>query len=134
MKKTTTVEQTFCDICGAEEPVKTVNVPAWFMTEQTEGRSCEPYIVNAKLDFCATCLDKAIVMQGYGAQGNNTFHFDKSKSSKLSKYSTNELHKALIKREGVTNMALGVEESVKMEYGSETKTIHGPAHILVNID
>ena len=45
MKKT--VEHFFCDICGKEEKdVKHLNYPVIFQTEQTEGRSVEPYITD----------------------------------------------------------------------------------------
>jgi hypothetical protein len=47
-----------CDICGAEcekLKVKQVNYPVVFYTEQTEGRSCKPYISNQNIDVCNNC-------------------------------------------------------------------------------
>lgn len=57
MKKT--IEKYFCDICGKEEKdVKHICYPVIFQTEQTEGRSVEPYISDTNIDVCPNCCKK----------------------------------------------------------------------------
>ena len=54
-----TIEKYFCDICGKEEKdIKHINYPVIFQTEQTEGRSVEPYISNTNIDVCPNCCKK----------------------------------------------------------------------------
>lgn len=68
------IEITYCDICGAEcETAKRVNYPVVFYTEQTEGRSCKPYISNQNIDVCDNCCEKIIKVSATGAQGYNTY-------------------------------------------------------------
>lgn len=44
-----------------------------YLTEQNEGRPCEPYFVNQKMDLCITCLEKITVIHAKGAQGYNKY-------------------------------------------------------------
>lgn len=68
------IEKFFCDICGAEcKDVKRINYPVVFHTDQTEGRSCEPYISNQNMDVCNDCCLKILKVSGMGAQGCNTY-------------------------------------------------------------
>ena len=66
-----------CDLCKntvtGESELKSLTVPVKFLTEQTEGRACEPYFINQKFDLCKTCLEKVTVVLGQGAQGYNEF-------------------------------------------------------------
>lgn len=74
MKKEITIYT--CDICKSEIPKDTLTVvtyPVRFITEQTEGRPCEPYISPTKLDLCPHCLRKVIKIEACGAQGYNTY-------------------------------------------------------------
>ena len=72
MKKT--IEKIYCDICGAEcENAKQINYPVVFCTEQTEGRSCTPYISNEKIDVCNNCCEQILKVSAWGAQGYNTY-------------------------------------------------------------
>ena len=72
MKKT--IEKFYCDICGAEcEDVKQINYPVVFCTDQTEGRSCEPYISNEKIDVCKNCCKKILKIKATGVQGINSY-------------------------------------------------------------
>ena len=72
MKK---VSETYvCDICKKEElEMQSINYPILFTTEQTEGRSVEPYINQKQIDACKECLAKIIRLQGQGAMGYNTY-------------------------------------------------------------
>ena len=72
MKKT--IEKFYCDICGAEcENVKQINYPVIFHTDQTEGRSCNPYISNQNIDACNNCCEKILKLSAVGAQGYNQY-------------------------------------------------------------
>jgi len=69
-----------CDICKADNvPVREdFLTEAIFTTEQTEGRSCTPYLVHYKLDVCEKCIEKKLkgeVLYGAGAQGYNRYWF-----------------------------------------------------------
>ena len=69
-----TIEKIYCDICGAEcDKVKEINYPVIFHTEQTEGRSCAPYISNTKIDVCTECCKKILKLSATGAQGYNHY-------------------------------------------------------------
>lgn len=74
-----TITITKCDICHTDTNVKPINnIPVTFYTEQTEGRSVEPYLSMVKMDICLRCLDMIIKNQpltGTGAQGNNEYNF-----------------------------------------------------------
>jgi hypothetical protein len=66
-----------CDLCKqvvpSEEHLKNLALPVKFLTEQTEGRACEPYFINQKFDLCGACLEAVSVVLGEGAQGYNRF-------------------------------------------------------------
>ena len=71
------VKHYFCDLCDtevtSEDDLKGVHIPIKFHTEQNEGRPCEPYFVNQKMDLCITCLEKITVIHAKGAQGYNEY-------------------------------------------------------------
>lgn len=72
MKKT--IEKFYCDICGAEcESAKQINYPVIFRTDQTEGRSCNPYISNQNIDVCNNCCEQILKLSAVGAQGYNQY-------------------------------------------------------------
>lgn len=76
MKEEKKITQWYCDVCKKEvEKPNTAVVPVRFLTEQTEGRSCDPYVRNEKLDFCEGCFDKILVLNAVGAQGYNDYSF-----------------------------------------------------------
>lgn len=73
-------EMHFCDICFKEKEIENRVIQVIFTTEQTEGRSCEPYLSPQKIDICKECLDKVLkgnYIWGHGAQGNNSYYFIK---------------------------------------------------------
>lgn len=73
------VKYRVCDIDGCnnrtEESQFKTNVI--FHTDQTEGRSTEPYFSSHVLDICLSCKNKILetkkYIQGHGAQGHNTY-------------------------------------------------------------
>lgn len=68
------IEKCICDVCKNEvEKITTVNYPVIFHTEQTEGRSCSPYISKEKLDLCDECAERVLMLDGWGAQGVNSY-------------------------------------------------------------
>ena len=72
------IEKCICDICKKEvERITTVNYPVIFHTEQTEGRSCSPYISKEKLDLCDECAERVLMLDGWGAQGVNSYDIRK---------------------------------------------------------
>lgn len=72
MKKTTV--QYFCDVCRNEANKLTeIKYPVIFHTEQTEGRSCSPYISTQLLECCDSCINKILRLHGWGAQGDNDY-------------------------------------------------------------
>jgi hypothetical protein len=69
-----------CDIkdCNSEKEVKTVKIQVIFTTEQTEGRSCAPYLSEERFDMCQECENKLLkgnYIFADGAQGYNTYYF-----------------------------------------------------------
>ena len=63
-----------CDICKRKDSTVTpINYPVVFHTEQTEGRSVNPYISQQKIDVCDDCLCTICKLDGYGAQGHNDY-------------------------------------------------------------
>ena len=71
-----------CDIKDCNNPVKKENISKslqiLFVTEQTEGRGCSPYLVNVKLDICESCLGRILSgtpLYGAGAMGFNKYFF-----------------------------------------------------------
>ena len=72
------IEKYICDVCKKEvEKVTEVNYPVIFHTDQTEGRSCSPYISKEKLDLCDECAEKLLILHGWGAQGINQYEIHK---------------------------------------------------------
>lgn len=74
------IEEVYCDICHKKATThKTLQVI--FTTEQTEGRSCKPYLsFPEELDLCDDCLGKIMkgnYVFGSGAQGYNDYYFKK---------------------------------------------------------
>lgn len=70
----------FCDVCKKElYNNQRTNIQVIFTTEQTEGRSSNPYLCEEKIHLCAIC--KECVLKGnyifaHGAQGYNTYYFE----------------------------------------------------------
>lgn len=65
-----------CDICGAGfSEQRSVDVPVLWVTEQDEGRSCDPYYGVETLDLCEACADRVHVVEARGAMGCNTYRF-----------------------------------------------------------
>lgn len=71
MKKT--IEQFYCDVCGKEADVQNISYPVIFHTEQCEGRPVKAYVDYNDIDMCKECLAKALVVHGWGGQGNNRY-------------------------------------------------------------
>lgn len=69
----TTIEITKCDICKSESNCQNITYPVLFLSDQTEGRPCKPYISLQKIDVCEMCLKDVVRISGYGCQGHNTF-------------------------------------------------------------
>ena len=72
------IEIVTCDICGKKDnEIQLENLQIIFTTEQTEGRSCEPYLIKEQLEICPECLGKIVngksILYGSGAQGYNKF-------------------------------------------------------------
>ena len=62
------IEKCICDVCKKEvEKITTVNYPVIFHTEETEGRSCSPYISKEKLDMCDECIERVLMLDGWGS-------------------------------------------------------------------
>ncbi len=68
-----TVEISICDICKEEKDTAVINYPVIFYTDQCEGRCCEPYISQEKIDVCKDCKNKICLLNGWGAQGHNEY-------------------------------------------------------------
>lgn len=82
MKKT--IEKFYCDICGAEcENVIQINYPVVFLTEQTEGRNCKPYVSYKNIDVCDTCCKQILKVSAVGAQGFNEYKIVKDFESEV---------------------------------------------------
>ncbi len=68
-----------CDLecCSNEATNRDRSMQIIFTTEQTEGRSCEPYFELVNIDLCDNCLNKIIKARRYitgtGAQGHNRY-------------------------------------------------------------
>ena len=72
MKRTTV--QYFCDLCYIEtDKLTEINYPVIFHTEQTEGKNCSPYISMQMLECCDSCINKIVMLHGWGAQGHNEY-------------------------------------------------------------
>lgn len=74
MKRVT--ETFYCDICHIEmEKEFKINYPVVFLTEQTEGRTVNPYVQNNTLDVCKSCAETILRVKGIGAQGYNEYSY-----------------------------------------------------------
>lgn len=67
-----------CDIkdCENNPQKKGFKIQVIFTTDQTEGRSCEPYLSDETIDICKSCLDKVLkgnYIFASGAMGYNTY-------------------------------------------------------------
>jgi hypothetical protein len=76
-----TITKCTCDLC--QEPAKFLQqpVPVAFLTEQTEGRPCKPYLTTTAIDLCDGCLQRIVdsyPLTAYGAQGYNTYEWRKA--------------------------------------------------------
>ncbi len=76
------IEQYICDVCDKEmkSGYKKENIQVVFHTEQTEGRSCPPYLSMVYIDICDMCLgmimNEGKSLHASGAQGNNNYYFN----------------------------------------------------------
>jgi len=75
-------ETYFCDICKIESNTKfkSIDLQVIFLTEQTEGRSVNPYLSSQKIEMCKDCNDyvlKGNYLYGSGAMGYNEYYFKK---------------------------------------------------------
>lgn len=64
-----------CDICkkATEDIKRDVLLPVKFLTNQTDGKWCEPYISMQEIDICKSCLLKSTNIEATGAMGCNTY-------------------------------------------------------------
>ena len=84
-----------CDICGEEYTEKDYSegrnaknpnckirryssFPVIFITNQTDGSTCKPYIDYQDLDLCNKCALDALNIYAQGAQGYNKFWMEES--------------------------------------------------------
>lgn len=72
--------ETCCiDGCGREANISYLKIPMQviFITEQTEGRGCGPYLDTKTMDLCAKCMNKIVEWGRYpiasGASGVYTY-------------------------------------------------------------
>lgn len=76
-----TMVKIWCDIkdCPIIENIKQKqSLQVIFVTEQTEGQSCNPYLRTETFDICSNCYKKVLNGKSIfarGAQGYNTFYF-----------------------------------------------------------
>lgn len=71
-----------CDVCKVEKLTdeKPIKYQVIFSNEQTEGRTCKPYLSEYALDLCQPCLSvmlKGNMLFGEGAMGHNKFYFSR---------------------------------------------------------
>jgi hypothetical protein len=76
-----------CDIegCGKEAENKGTDLQVIFLTEQNEGRMCEPHLYDVRIDICNDCMKKITsgnYVFAHGAQGANTYFFKTKKKNK----------------------------------------------------
>lgn len=76
------VEYKVCDLDGSRNDVEKHLITVIFTTEQTEGRSCPPYLSPEKVDLCNSCYDQMVTENrmpyGLGSQGYNLYAFTKN--------------------------------------------------------
>lgn len=73
------IELVNCDICGNGCGEMTQKTQVIFTTEQTEGRSCNPYLQLVDIDLCDECKEhllKGNYIFAEGAQGYNKYYFN----------------------------------------------------------
>lgn len=69
-----------CDMCGGDAKNEKRRIPVTFLSEQTEGKYCKPYLTYADMELCDTCYEIVIDKQpvvGIGAQGYNRYSWKK---------------------------------------------------------
>lgn len=67
-----------CDIRGCDRKAlhKGTKLQVIFTTDQTEGRSCRPYLDNVTIDICDECMAKVLdgrAIYASGAMGHNQY-------------------------------------------------------------
>lgn len=73
-----TITKHTCDLCEGPATKLQQRVPVVFLTEQTEGRSCSPYLTIETLDLCEKCFQQIVgrcPLTAHGAQGHNTYEW-----------------------------------------------------------
>ena len=73
MRRKIELEEVTCDICHKVKPCLQVDYPVVFLTDQTEGRPCKPYIATQSLDICPECATGSLSITALGAQGHNCY-------------------------------------------------------------
>lgn len=66
----------YCDVCGEIAVHLSTKTPVTFTTEQTEGRSINPYLQIESLDLCDQCRHFIVnnqPLKATGAMGHNTY-------------------------------------------------------------
>ena len=69
----------FCDVCESQKDVTSNTLQIIFITEQTEGRSVNPYLSNKTIDICRSCYEYVLegnYLRGSGAMGHDAYWFD----------------------------------------------------------
>lgn len=69
-----TIEITHCDLCGRQDDeCQRIDYPVVFETDQTDRRSCEPYIYCKSIDVCPACQRRILMVRATGAMGRNKY-------------------------------------------------------------
>jgi len=71
-----------CDMEGCDNLASSGMFQVIFTTDQTEGRSTNPYLSREEIDMCPECELRVLrgdAIWGYGAQGHNVFKFREKK-------------------------------------------------------
>ena len=69
----TNVEIVTCDLCGRRRDCIIIRYPVVFETDQTEGKSCEPYVSYTELDVCPECRRRVLMVRATVAMGCNEY-------------------------------------------------------------
>lgn len=84
---TKVITQASCDVCKSDIDFFSLkysnlqvptNIHVVFTTEQTEGRSVDPYLSLETIDICPACMRTILggkMLFAEGAMGNNTYYF-----------------------------------------------------------
>ena len=68
------IEIVTCDLCGAQrDDVVSITYPVVFLTEQTEGHPCKPYIYISDIDVCPVCKKRILMVNATGCMGVNEY-------------------------------------------------------------